>query len=139
MKARKAMALTVAALALATGASTAPAAAAGTEGTQARTTCSRWKDIRVDHNAAGLRYRECDTGSGPYRRTKAQLYLWDNKHDGRIAQAHVRTGFGAGPFHFLQTWHRYYGWGNESHHSPMFDTGWHRGNDVRVTLGTPRG
>ncbi|MDX3385063.1 hypothetical protein PV682_26825 [Streptomyces niveiscabiei] len=95
--------------------------------------CTEWRSIQVSHNAVGLKYRECDRYSGSNTQTKAQLYLWDNKHDGKIAQAYTATGSNVNGS-WRQSWERYYGWGDESKHSPLIDTGWHKGHDVRVLL-----
>ncbi|GAA1335891.1 hypothetical protein GCM10009647_078330 [Streptomyces sanglieri] len=100
--------------------------------------CTGWRTIQVNHNAAGLKYRECDRYSGSNTQTKAQLYLWDNKHDGKVAQGFTATGSNLnGSWH--QSWYRYYSWGNEKHHSPLIDTGWHKGHDVHVLLKTVKG
>lgn len=95
--------------------------------------CTDWRTIQTSGNATGLKYRECDRYSGSRTQTKAQLYLWDNKHDGKIAQAYTATGSNVNG-EWRETWHRYYGWGDESRHSPLIDTGWHKGHDVHVRL-----
>ncbi|MER0241423.1 hypothetical protein AAHZ94_05165 [Streptomyces sp. HSW2009] len=100
--------------------------------------CTDWRVIQVDHNAAGLKYRECDRYSGDRTQTKAQLYLWDNKHDGKVAQGYTATGSNKDGS-WQQSWERYYAWGNEKHHSPLIDTGWHKGHDVKVLLKATRG
>ncbi|MFJ8741503.1 hypothetical protein ACIRL2_19185 [Embleya sp. NPDC127516] len=122
--------------AVATPAGAAPVAPPSAE--VAAESCTDWRDIRTSGNSTGLRYRECDRGSGSQKQTKAQIYLWDNKHDGKIAQAHVVTGWGKGGIWYT-TWRKYYGWGDESRHSPLIDTGWHSGHDVKVTLAAVRG
>jgi len=95
--------------------------------------CTEWRSIQVSNNAVGLKYRECDRYSGSNTQTKAQLYLWDNKHDGKVAQAYTETGSNVNGS-WQQSWERYYGWGDESKHSPLIDTGWHKGHDVHVLL-----
>ncbi|MFE6774972.1 hypothetical protein [Streptomyces sp. NPDC057702] len=101
-------------------------------------TCTGWRTIQVDHNAAGLKYRECDRYSGSRTQTKAQLYLWDNKTDGKIAQGYVETGSNSGGS-WHRSWERYYAWGDVKHHSPLVDTGWHKGHDVQVLLKAVKG
>ncbi|MEH0576567.1 MULTISPECIES: hypothetical protein [Streptomyces] len=95
--------------------------------------CTGWRTIQTSHNATGLKYRECDRYSGSNTQTKAQLYLWDNKHDGKIAQAYTATGSNVHGS-WQESWYRYYSWGNETKHSPLIDTGWHKGHDVHVLL-----
>ncbi|WP_336317802.1 hypothetical protein [Streptomyces lavendofoliae] len=117
----------------------APAAiAAPATDAAAAAACTGWRTIQVDNNAAGVKYRECDRYSGLNTQTKAQLYIWDNRHDGKIAQVYTATGSNLnGRWH--QTWEKYYAWGDESRHSPLVDTGWHKGHDVKVLLKNVRG
>ncbi|MGW2562899.1 hypothetical protein ACWCXB_27350 [Streptomyces sp. NPDC001514] len=132
MNLRKRIALAAVALAATATAGPAPAAAASDTGA-AEGACTPWRSIQVDDNAAGVKYRECDRYSGLNTQTKAQLYIWDNKHDSKAAQVYTATGSDLnGNWH--QTWERYYWWSDESHHSPLVDTGWHKGHDVHVLL-----
>ncbi|MEU0398864.1 hypothetical protein ABZ318_01180 [Streptomyces sp. NPDC006197] len=134
------MVLGAVALAAAATAALAPAAAASPSnvGTAAAGACTGWRIIQVNGNAAGVKYRECDRYSGLNTQTKAQFYIWDNRHDGKVAQVYTATGSNLnGAWH--QTWSKYYAWGNESHHSPLVDTGWHKGHDVKVLLKAVRG
>ncbi|MFF9851391.1 hypothetical protein [Streptomyces litmocidini] len=131
------MLLAAVALAAAAAATSVPSAAAApasaTEGA-----CTAWRTIQVNHNAAGVKYRECDRYSGLNTQTKAQLYIWDNRHDGKVAQVYTATGSNLNG-RWYQSWEKFYAWGNESHHSPLVDTGWHKGHDVKVLLKTVRG
>lgn len=86
--------------------------------------CSKARDIRVNNNAAGLRYIECHRGSGSKRESSTALWLWDNKHDGKCAIGRVRIG----------SWQHIWSWCDESHHSPKLISGWHRGADAKVYL-----
>ncbi|MFI8997194.1 hypothetical protein [Streptomyces sp. NPDC053542] len=137
MTTRKRLALTIAALAAAVTAAVAPTATASSAGAQ-EGACTGWRTIQADGNAVGLKYRECDRYSGSATQTKAQLYLWDNKHDGKIAQGYTATGSNING-EWRESWFHYYGWGNESQHSPLIDTGWHKGHDVHVRLKAVRG
>ena len=128
-----ALALAVATLLPATASASASTAAAAAEGA-----CTPWRNIRVDHNAAGVKYRECDRYSGLNTQTKAQFYIWDNRHDGKVAQVYTATGSNLNNT-WYETWHKFYVWGNEHRHSPLVDTGWHKGHDVRVLLKAVRG
>ncbi|OKJ95011.1 hypothetical protein AMK26_30805 [Streptomyces sp. CB03234] len=138
MNVRKRMALGAVALAAAATATLAPTAAASPSEVGVAAACTAWRTIQVDDNAAGVKYRECDRYSGLNTQTKAQLYIWDNKRDGKVAQVYTATGSNLnGQWH--QSWHKYYVWGTESHHSPLVDTGWHKGHDVKVLLKNVRG
>lgn len=86
--------------------------------------CSGPRDIRVHHNAAGLRYIECHRGSGRHRESSVALWLWDNKTDGKCAQAYVRIG----------RWQHWWSWCSTRHHSPRLISGWHPGGDAKVSL-----
>ncbi|QGV76932.1 hypothetical protein [Streptomyces ficellus] len=138
-KAGRRVALGAVALAAAATAVMAPSAgAAPSADAGVAAACTAWRTIQVDDNAAGVKYRECDRYSGLDTQTKAQLYIWDNRHDGKIAQVWTATGSNLnGTWH--QSWHKYYTWGNEAHHSPLVDTGWHKGHDVKVLLKNVRG
>ncbi|WP_345278338.1 hypothetical protein [Streptomyces gulbargensis] len=117
---------------------TASGSASASSAAAAEGACTPWRSIQVDRNAAGVKYRECDRYSGLNTQTKAQLYIWDNRHDGKVAQVYTATGSNLNN-RWHQTWHKFYVWGNESRHSPLVDTGWHKGHDVRVLLKAVRG
>lgn len=129
------MALAVVALAAAAIATPAPSAAAPASATEA---CTGWRVIQVDNNAAGVKYRECDRYSGLNTRTRAEFYVWDNRHDGKVAQVYTATGPNMNG-QWRQSWQKFYAWDNESHHSPLVNTGWHKGHDVKVLLKAVRG
>lgn len=112
-----------------------PAAHAAPEKISA-TSCSKWKSIRTKNNAAGAEYMECDRTVSGHKQTSAALYLWDNKTDGKCAQAYVMTGRTHWHGGFDTTWQKWYGWCSTKHHSHKIVTGWHSGNDVRVRLQT---
>ncbi|MEW2418421.1 hypothetical protein AB0953_32735 [Streptomyces sp. NPDC046866] len=132
------IALGAAALAAAATAALVPSAASAAPASATEGACTEWRIIQVDHNAAGVKYRECDRYSGANTQTKAQLYIWDNRHDGKVAQVYTATGSNLNG-QWYQSWERYYAWGDESHHSPLVDTGWHQGHDVKVLLKAVRG
>lgn len=89
--------------------------------------CSGPRDIRYDHNAgAGLRYVECHRGSGRHRESSVTLWLWDDRTDGKCAQAWVGIG----------RWQHFFGWCSTRHHGPKLVTCWHPGGDARVRLWT---
>ncbi|MFI8916739.1 hypothetical protein ACIGW4_34730 [Streptomyces sp. NPDC053513] len=138
MRSGSRIALGAAALAAAATATLAPSAASAAPATATEGACTAWRIIQVDHNAAGVKYRECDRYSGLNTQTKAQLYIWDNRHDGKVAQVYTATGSDLNG-RWYQSWDKYYAWGNESHHSPLVDTGWHKGHDVKVLLKAVRG
>ncbi|MFC8920797.1 hypothetical protein ACFT5C_34215 [Streptomyces sp. NPDC057116] len=135
---RRRLALGAVALAAALTAVPASAAVASPSDVGVAAACTEWRSIQVDNNAAGVKYRECDRYSGLDTQTKAQLYIWDNRRDGKIAQVYTATGSNLnGQWH--QSWHKYYTWGDESRHSPLVDTGWHKGHDVKVLLKNVQG
>ncbi|MFJ6575382.1 hypothetical protein ACIQMY_05385 [Streptomyces sp. NPDC091368] len=130
------MALAAVALAAAAAATLVPSAAAAPA--VATEACTGWRVIQVDNNAAGVKYRECDRYSGLNTQTRAEFYIWDNRHDGKVAQVYTATGSNLNG-RWYQSWEKYYAWGNESHHSPLVNTGWHKGHDVKVLLKAVRG
>ncbi|MFF7889279.1 hypothetical protein ACH40F_51825 [Streptomyces sp. NPDC020794] len=135
--ARKRIALLAATTALTGGlALAAPAQAANTPAASrsaSAISCSGWKTIHVNHNAAGEQYMECDRTVNGHKQTSAALYLWDNKADGKCAETYLAAGFS----HWNglnKTWDHWYSWCSTTHHSPKIQTGWHSGNDVEVSL-----
>ncbi|WP_030749630.1 hypothetical protein [Streptomyces sp. NRRL F-5135] len=131
MNVRKRCALLTSALALTTVAAAAPMASAAPSG--AAEACTAWRTIQVNNNAGAVKYRECDRYSGSNTQTRAEFYIWDNKHDGKAAQVYTATGSNVNGS-WKQSWEKYYYWSDESKHSPKVNTGWHKGHDVKVLL-----
>ncbi|MDT3397951.1 hypothetical protein RKE29_15080 [Streptomyces sp. B1866] len=108
-------------------------AATAAQSSSAAVSCSQWKVIQVSHNAAGVKYRECDRKVNGKKQTSAALYIWDNKKDGKCAEVYVAAGFSHW-YGLDTTWDHWYAWCSTSHHSPEIKTGWHKGDDVQVSL-----
>ncbi|MEU6019482.1 hypothetical protein ABZ826_37530 [Streptomyces sp. NPDC047515] len=128
MNARKRIALGAAAVALASGLTTMPAAAASTQPSSAvsasATRCSAWKSARLKGNPAGMKYQECRRTYKGKKQASGAIYLWDNKHDGKEACGKITIG----------AWRKDWCWSNESHHSPKYISGWHNGSDAKFGL-----
>ncbi|MFI1068962.1 hypothetical protein [Streptomyces puniciscabiei] len=146
MMSRKRIALAVAGLALAGGIAAAPAATAAPSAAAAPAAlssrsagslvsaagkCSGWKEIHITGGAA--KYMECTKKVNGKSYASGAFYLWDTKHDGKAVQAYAETDYD----HWYGddvTWEHFYGWGDDTRHSPEIVTGWHPGNDFGLVI-----
>ncbi|SEB60303.1 hypothetical protein [Streptomyces sp. TLI_105] len=131
---RQRIAFTLAGLALVTGLITAPAATATPSGrptSRAAAPCSAWKTITITGGRAT--YRECRKTEDGKQQVKGDLQLWDTKTDGKSVQAYARTDYN----HWYGdkvTWEHFYAWSNTGRPSPVYSSGWHRGDDFELTI-----
>ncbi|MFC3351238.1 hypothetical protein ACFOOM_28190 [Streptomyces echinoruber] len=137
---RKRIALAAAGLALAGGLAATPAATAAPSARSAQSAgnvaaaanrCSGWKEIHITGGAA--KYMECTKKVNGKSYASGAFYLWDTKRDGKAVQAYAETDYN----HWYGddvTWSHFYGWADDTHHSPKISTGWHRGNDFGLVI-----
>ncbi|MCM6773507.1 hypothetical protein NDR87_08485 [Nocardia sp. CDC159] len=88
------------------------------------TKCADWKSVQLAGNVAGMKYQECWRTYNGKKQASGAIYLWDNKSDGKEACGKITIG----------NWWRDWCWGNESHHSPKYISGWHDGSDAKFGL-----
>ena len=137
---RKRIALAAAGLVLAGGLTAAPAATAVPSARPAQSagsveaaanTCHGWKEIHITGGAA--KYMECTKKVNGKSYVSGAFYLWDTKRDGKAVQAYAETDYN----HWYGddvTWEHFYGWGDDTRHSPEIVTGWHPGNDFGLVI-----